>query len=313
MTQLFNLKSVLRLTGLNPDTIRAWEKRYEAVKPQRTDTGRRMYTQQEVNRLKLLAELTTSGHSISSVANLTDDKLVSLLATNHSGAPLLKSKQLNAQIPLVTEQLLEAVEKYDLNSLEIHLSRASYTMSPRDLLFHMIPQLMYKAGNKVIGGEFSIAQEYTLSEMIKRYIRRIYDHLEPVDGTFQKDKVLLFATPEQHLHDFGIWLSAILCRFQGFKTVMIGPNLPAQSLISAAKQMNPHAIVLGFSPISQSELKMKPISYLRELHLGLPENTMFWLGGGYPKFSPGDFNREIWKFDSLDELERKIETKYSPR
>lgn len=310
MTQLFNLKSVLRLTGLNPDTIRAWEKRYVAVKPQRTATGRRMYTQQEVNRLKLLAELTASGHSISSVANLTDDKLVALLATNHSGTPLIKSKQLDPQIPQVTEQLLEAVERFDLNSLEIHLSRAAYSMSSRDLLFHMIPQLMYKVGNKVIAGELSIAQEHALSEKIKRQIRRIFDQLEPVDGTFHKDKILLFATPEQHLHDFGLWLSAILCRFQGFKTVMIGPNLPAQSLISAAKQMNPHAIIIGFSPVNLNEFKVKPISYLREVHLGIPQNTMFWLGGGYPKFSSGDFNREIWKFDSLEELERKIEDKY---
>ena len=84
----FTLKSVLRLTGLNPDTVRVWEKRYNAVTPSRTSTGRRMYSEFEVNRLKLLAELTYNGHSIGTVANLPDKKLVSLLATIKSSNPL---------------------------------------------------------------------------------------------------------------------------------------------------------------------------------------------------------------------------------
>ncbi len=308
--QVFNLKSVLRLTGLNPDTIRAWEKRYVAVKPSRTSTGRRMYTEQEVNRLKLLAELTSNGHSIGSVAKLTDEQLLSLLATVQSGTPFNKSKQLNPQIPIITEDLIRAVENFDLSLVEVHLARANYTMSPRDLMLHLIPQLMYKVGNKVIEGSFGIAQEHALTELIKRHVRRIYDQLEPVDGVFQKDKILLFATPENHLHEFGIWMSAVLCRFQGFKTIILGPNLPADSLITTAKQIKPHAIVLGFSPVSQAELKNKPINYLREIHLGIDPSILFWLGGGIPKFGSTDFSREIWKFDSLEELDKKIESKY---
>lgn len=311
--QLFNLKSVLRLTGLNPDTIRAWEKRYSAVKPQRTPTGRRMYNQQEVNRLKLLAELTSSGHSISSVANLSDEKLIAMLATNHSGAPSLHSKQLNPQIPMISEQLLKAVEKFDLKGLEVHLARMNYSISPRDLLFHLIPQLMYQVGNKVVNGQFNIAQEHTLSELIKIYIRRVYEQLEPVDGAFHPDKILIFATPENHLHDFGLWMSAVLCRFQGFKTVMIGQNLPATSLIEAAGKINAHAVVIGFSPITASDPKNRPLAYLKEISKGIPESTMLWLGGAIPKFNSGDFVHEIWKFDSLEELDKKIETKYYHR
>ena len=309
--QVFNLKSVLRLTGLNPDTIRAWEKRYVAVKPKRTSTGRRMYSEQEVNRLKLLADLTHNGHSIGSVANLPDEKLIALLATVKSGTGVITSKQLNPQIPQITEDLLKAVENFDLGMIEIHMARANYTMSPRDLLFHLIPQLMYKVGDRVIEGKLGIGQEHALSELLKRYVRGVYDDLSPVDGAIHPDKTLVFATPENHLHEFGILMSAVLCRFYGFKTTFLGPNMPVDSLIAAAKQIKAHAIVLGFSPITLADSKAKPLSYLRELHIGVPQETMLWLGGAFPKISVNEFTRDIWKFESLEELDKKIETNYS--
>ncbi len=75
-----SIKAVTTLTGLNESTIRAWERRYGAVRPQRTPTGRRRYSFLDVDRLRLLAQLTESGQAIGDIAALTDRELGRRLA-----------------------------------------------------------------------------------------------------------------------------------------------------------------------------------------------------------------------------------------
>ena len=63
-----SIKVAARRCGLSTHVIRVWEKRYDAVSPDRTDTNRRLYSEQEIERLKLLRAATLSGHSIGNVA-----------------------------------------------------------------------------------------------------------------------------------------------------------------------------------------------------------------------------------------------------
>ena len=76
---LFQIKVVSKLTGLTADTIRAWERRYEAVQPVRSQSGVRMYTSAHVSRLELLRRVVSRGHAIGRVSHLTDEQLRSLL------------------------------------------------------------------------------------------------------------------------------------------------------------------------------------------------------------------------------------------
>ena len=62
MNELLPLRVVARRAGLSADVLRAWERRYKAVVPVRTDTGRRMYSADDVERLVLLRRLTLAGH-----------------------------------------------------------------------------------------------------------------------------------------------------------------------------------------------------------------------------------------------------------
>ena len=71
----YSIKAVARISGLTEFVIRAWEKRYNAVTPSRTDTNRRIYSQTDIEKLKLLQHATTNGHSIGNIANLSIDSL----------------------------------------------------------------------------------------------------------------------------------------------------------------------------------------------------------------------------------------------
>src|SRR6059058_1635279 len=74
------IKSVVRRTGLSAHVIRIWEKRYQAVQPERTGTNRRLYSDEQIERLNLLRAITRAGHSIGPIAKLPIEKLRKLAA-----------------------------------------------------------------------------------------------------------------------------------------------------------------------------------------------------------------------------------------
>jgi len=83
-----NIKAVARMTNLSVDTIRAWERRYRAIKPDRTDNGRRAFSSEDVERLILLRKISAAGMSISRIAALSNAQLRDLmrLATQNGDA-----------------------------------------------------------------------------------------------------------------------------------------------------------------------------------------------------------------------------------
>ena len=81
----FPIRAVARMTGLSVDTLRAWERRYQAVVPDRGDRGR-VYTDRDVERLKLLAGLVANGHAIGSIAAKSDTALLRLRAGGEDAA-----------------------------------------------------------------------------------------------------------------------------------------------------------------------------------------------------------------------------------
>ncbi|MCB1725886.1 MAG: MerR family transcriptional regulator [Gammaproteobacteria bacterium] len=71
----YRIGAVARLTGISPDTLRIWERRYDIVKPERTPKGGRLYSHQDVTRLTMIKTLVDQGYAISTVANLAIEEL----------------------------------------------------------------------------------------------------------------------------------------------------------------------------------------------------------------------------------------------
>jgi len=69
------ISTVAKRSGVKSDLVRAWERRYKAVTPARTEGGHRVYTDLDIARLKLLNQATNNGHSISRIAQLSLDEL----------------------------------------------------------------------------------------------------------------------------------------------------------------------------------------------------------------------------------------------
>ncbi|MEM8766585.1 MAG: MerR family transcriptional regulator [Pseudomonadota bacterium] len=96
--------AVTQLTGISSHTLRKWETRYAAVEPVRTETGRRLYTQVQVQRLSLLRDLIRQGHQISQLAAMSDEDLEGLRQ-----APPVEQTQRSYEAAVVVGPVLSAV------------------------------------------------------------------------------------------------------------------------------------------------------------------------------------------------------------
>ncbi|MGI9247281.1 MAG: MerR family transcriptional regulator, partial [Steroidobacteraceae bacterium] len=102
---MYSIKAVSQATGLSVETLRAWERRYGIVAPQRDDLGRRVYRPDDVLRLRRLREATEQGHPIGRLAQLDDPQLASLLEDT-GNAPL------RATCDAFVERILESAQRF---------------------------------------------------------------------------------------------------------------------------------------------------------------------------------------------------------
>ena len=87
----FSIGVVARRTQMHPETLRVWERRYELIVPERTDTGRRLYSEVDILKVSLVKQLTERGHAVSTVAKLPIDRLRALLNVTGGATPAEKA------------------------------------------------------------------------------------------------------------------------------------------------------------------------------------------------------------------------------
>jgi DNA-binding transcriptional MerR regulator/methylmalonyl-CoA mutase cobalamin-binding subunit len=268
----YPIRAVAKLTGVPLDTIRAWERRYRAVTPQRSARGR-MYSEKEVQRLLLLRDAVARGHAIGQVADVRDDDLKALLRRTDnlvdsgvSGRRKVRAGDSNLG------PLLKTIEAFDCAGADRELNRLSTAMaSPRDVVHEVALPLMRITGERWHEGRFTIAQEHMVTELLSGLLvslLRIY-------GTPNPPAKVLLATPENEHHGFGVLAAAMLTAVYGLGAIHLGTNLPAREIVQATRRTEANAVLLGVCGAKADSV----IPAFQEIHKGVGERTHLWVGG----------------------------------
>lgn len=117
---LHPIRVVTQRTGLSPDLLRAWERRYRVVRPKRSDGGQRLYSDDDIERLRHLHRAVLAGRTIGQVAKLDRDALARLVEGDSSGSPLtvLVPDEDAATLARVMDECRSAVQRLDAPGLE---------------------------------------------------------------------------------------------------------------------------------------------------------------------------------------------------
>ncbi|MAX65312.1 MAG: MerR family transcriptional regulator [Bacteriovoracaceae bacterium] len=304
-----NIQVVSKLTGISIHTLRAWERRYSVVTPKRLANGRRSFSKAEVDKLKLVSELTKLGFPISEVAYLKESEL-----KNKVDELNFDTKKINAGTKYTQEQmqqtvghLILALEGYKLDIISHELSKLSRQTNARSLVFDVLIPLLKKISEKVHLGELSIAQEHAITSLLRFHLGRfIY---QDTKVNLNPSKKIVFATVEGDLHEFGIILASILAAYYNISFYMLGPNLPVLSLVEATMALNADTVIIGTTDFKGGPTVQALNEYFSTLIESLPQEKQIIIGGtgkfDYNLFQSTARMSYISKLEELDVFFRK--------
>ena len=269
---LYPIRAVVKLTGVNPATIDSWERRHGALKPKHGAHGR-LYSEQEVQRIRLLRDAIAKGHHIRHLAKREDEQL--RLLTKFPNAGVINSEEAfpaAAAVVTILDPLLEMIEDFDYSIAERELNRlAAATADPSNIVHEIALPLMRITGERWHEGDFTIAQEHMVTALLTGLLAsmlRLYGNPKPAA------KVLM-ATPENEHHGFGILAAAMLTAAKGLGALHLGTNLPASEIVFAARSTEADAVLLGVCGANSERV----IQTMQEIRKGAKKRTQLWIGG----------------------------------
>lgn len=267
------IKVVSRRTGLTAHVIRIWEKRYAAVEPERTGTNRRLYSDEQIERLRLLRDITQGGHSIGHVAKLPTEKLRELAAESAAADGHTRRSLTGAAAPpSFLNECIAAVKTLDSRALEDSLKRASTELGAQGLLQRVIAPLAQAIGELWREGSITAAHEHFASAVIRVFLGHTAMPFAGLDNA----PVLVVATPAGQIHELGALLVAAAAANLGWHVTYLGASLPAAEIAGAARQNRTRVVALSLVyPEDDSRLEGE-LTRLREL---LPADVVVLVGG----------------------------------
>jgi DNA-binding transcriptional MerR regulator len=265
----YPIRAVSKLTGISIDTLRAWERRHAAVTPFRDDRGR-LYTDADIDRLRLLHRALAHGHSIGRLAPLTNEDLHHLAGEPAaSGAP---SPDQTRGTAADTAALAAALQSYDAPAIDREMARLAAVLRPIELLRDALMPTLTRVGDDWHRHRTSIAQEHLMSSTIRSILGaflRVYAR----PGVATR---LLFATPAGERHELGTLGAAMLAASSGLGVAYLGPDLPAADIVESVKPAGARVIVLGLTRVSGGRGTEQD---LRAIVRDLPLDIELWAGG----------------------------------
>ena len=305
-----NIKVVVQITGINENTLRAWERRYKVIEPERGADGRRLYSKKDVEKIALLWKLVKKGYLIGTLANMSNQQLKKMemegseIELSAESSNVLNDTQVEKeQVHLNT--IIDSLKKFNLDSIQQSLQRARFELSPQTIISDLILPLLREVGIRVAEGTLSISQEHLLSSLLRDHLGNLYQSLSPYDykKKINSEKVLL-TTREGDLHEFSILLAAILCRIHGYETYYLGPNMPVKDLAQACQQFKIDILILGLASLPVKNEMITASDFISELDQLAPKRIQF-LSGGAAKVSSGAIKsgRKYLNFSSIRDLE----------
>lgn len=261
-------------TGLPQDLIRAWERRYEAVTPTRSDSGRRLYSDDDIEHLKLLKRAVSAGRRISDVAGLSLEDLRALIAEDHAEGvdvyprPRAASPEDSAQALL--DECLEALSSLDRSRLERALADASVELSQPHLRRHVIVPLLHSIGDRWREGTLRVVHEHMATAIVRSFLENNRSE-KPASAP-----TILSTTPSGEQHELGALMAASAADELGWNVIYLGPNTPAEEIAAGVRQLGAKAVALSVAHRDDDHRIQEEIRRLRTL---LPDDVPVFVGG----------------------------------
>ena len=281
----YRIKSVAELTGISPATLRAWERRYGTVAPQRTESGYREYSKEEVTRLIQIKVLVDRGFKVGEAIAMVEEEM-----------PLMNADQPSATIAGIRDDLLDAL-------LALDRTRAGQVGERLDVLSldqqieEVLMPVLREVGARWARAEATIVQEHFASAFAREKLAGMLHSLG--SGCATGPEVICAGAPGE-THELGLLAIAVHLAARGWQVTYIGPDVPATELRPLLKERRPAMLCTSLIyPVEEGAC----LEYARTLRQMAPPETRVVVGGaGIPPGVVGTPGEKLHLIRHLDEL-----------
>lgn len=265
------IAAVERETGLPKETLRVWERRYGFPSPARDGAGERVYSPDQVDRLRLLRRLLDAGHRPGRVVRLPDETLRSMVdaigARSDDTLSLSSSQDLQAYERLV--------RTHRIDELRSVLSQAAVRLGLERFVSEVCAPLNRLIGEAWARGRLEIFEEHLYTESVQGVLRAAIGSVPRRD---ERPRVLLTTFPDES-HGLGLLMAESVMVVHGAQCLSLGTETPVRDIVLASRAHGSDIVALSFSPclgLNQIE------AGLAELRATLGTTVEIWVGGAHP-------------------------------
>lgn len=268
----FNLKAVLQETGLKPDTLRAWERRYGLPQPRRSTGGHRLYSQRDIEIIKWLTDRQGEGLSISRAVKLWrsieaqgHDPLQTIDTGSAEASDLAIALPKGAGPTELREAWKSACLSYDERRAEQILSQAFALHSVETVCLELLQRGLAELGEGWYRGEVTVQQEHFASELAMRRLEALLTATPPPTRPHR----ILMGCPPQEEHIFSPLLLTLFLRRRGLGILYLGSNVPVARLGSAIETAKPQVVILSAQQLHTAASLLEVAHFLQEQDIPL--------------------------------------------
>ena len=256
------MRLVMRRTGLSADVLRAWEKRYQAVAPERSAGGQRLYSDEDVERLTLLNQVTANGRNVSQVARRSLNELRAMLIEDAGVSAAGPSDDEGSfDDRALLPRLLDATERLDGQELERLLRQGTLQVGAAAAIERVIVPFLHEIGVRWHRNMLNPAHEHLATAVVQRTLHWVLDGASPAENAPR----IVVASLQGERHEIGLQIVAAIASGEDWRVVFLGADLPVDTIASATQQAGARVLAISIVAAEADAPVIASITTLRRL------------------------------------------------
>lgn len=256
MPSKYSIRDLEHVSGIKAHTLRIWEQRYGILRPSRTTTNIRYYSDADMKRVLNISLLNSHGYKISKIALLEDEAIAA------EAGKLLNS---GAGESLQIERLVLCLMDMDETGFGQTVNKAIAHSGLANTVEKVLLPFLQHLGNLWQVGVVSAAQEHYISSLIRQKLIAGIDQLNPFQSAASRTYLLFL--PEGELHELGLLYAHYLLKQKGHTSVYLGQSVPLEDLVSMCEKVRPHCLVSIFTSATPAA---DASAFLKACHAQMP-------------------------------------------
>ncbi|MGN2270993.1 MerR family transcriptional regulator [Priestia megaterium] len=237
----YNIKAISNMVGIQPGTLRAWERRYQILNPVRNESGHRLYTEEDLRKLKWLTEKVSGGFTIS--------QAVSLLETESSTVGTFEEEGEVDSPQKIRDELLTMLLSFEEGKAQDLINHAFSLYSVEKVVIDILGSLLVTVGDMWEKGQITSAHEHYTTQVLKTRISMIFYSL-PSNGLLPK--AIAVCGPNE-THEVGLLVFTLFLRRKGFEVIYLGSSIEDKDVELIIKEVDPTFLFMSCTMMENAE------------------------------------------------------------